>query len=299
MTFVDRLIVHRTSEQVHVRCPAKVNLFLKVLGKRSDGYHEIQTVMQTVTLFDELKVLKKTSGVSLLCWGEDVKESPENNLVFKAANLFLNRVHIRGGVRLELKKNIPIAAGLGGGSSDAACCLLALNELFGRSLPIGELKSLATQLGSDVPFFIEGGAALCTGRGEIVKLLRPAPQFGGILLVPKTSLKTTDMYASLKPEDFHDPDLEPTLRAIESGDLSRLSSALFNSFQRVALQKVPELVDLKSRLERVGSLAVVLSGSGPTLLGIFPGASEAEAALSRLTHEELAKTRFASTVTPF
>jgi 4-diphosphocytidyl-2-C-methyl-D-erythritol kinase len=299
MRLVERLTVHKTRREILIRCPAKVNLFLKVLGRRSDGYHEIQTVMQTVTLFDELKILRQRSGVSLTCSGEDFEGSPENNLAFKAADLFLKKGYGSGGVRIELKKNIPIAAGLGGGSSDAACCLLALNELFRGGVSEVELKSLAAQLGSDAPFFIEGGTALCTGRGEIVQPLRPAAQFSGILLVPKTSLRTTEMYASLKPGDFHGPDVELMLRAVEAGDLSRISSALFNSFQRVAFQKVPELVDLKIKLEQLGSVGVVLSGSGPSLFGVFASAPEAEVGLARLTRRELAKTRFSALVSSF
>jgi len=295
MRFVDRLILNRMDESLHIRCPAKVNLFLKVVGKRSDGYHEVQNVMQTVTLFDELKVRKKVSGVRLTCSEPELAGNPEQNLVFKAADLFLSRGYGRGGLRLELRKRTPIAAGLGGGSSDGACCLLALNELFGRSLSPEVLKALAGELGSDAPFFVEGGTALCTGKGEVVRQLRDAPRFAGILAAPDRRLKTAEIYRALDREDFCGPEVDDTLRAIEEGDLKGLCSALFNGLETVAFREAPELRKLKGKLEDVGSVGTVLCGSGPTLLAIFPGAREAEMGLSRLTQE----TGFAALVSAF
>jgi len=282
MRFIDRLILSRTEESIHLRCPAKANLFLKVVGKRTDGYHEVQNVMQTVTLFDELKLHKKSSGIVLTCSQNELAASPEQNLVFKAAELFFKKGCATGGAHLDLKKNIPVAAGLGGGSSDAACCLLALNELFGSELSPDSLRSMAAELGSDVPFFVEGGTALCTGRGDVVKKLRDAPPFVGILVSPGSPLKTSEMYASLTSEDFRGPDVEEILRPIKEGDLRRVCSSLFNAFERVAFQKLPELQRLKRELDELGSMGTVLCGSGPTILAIFPRFSQAASAVKQL-----------------
>lgn len=296
MRLVDRLIVSRTEEAVHIRCPAKVNFFLKVLGKRGDGYHEVQNVMQTVTLFDELKVRRQNAGVTLACSGEDIEGDAEENLAFRAVELFLKRGHGSGGIHLELRKNIPVTAGLGGGSSDASCSLLALNELFHAGLSADDLRSLAAELGSDAPFFVEGGTALCTGRGEIVRLLPPSPRFAGILACPKASLTTPEMYGLLQSQDAEGPDLDLVLRSIERGDLTKTCSVLFNSFERAAFQKVPELPRLKKKLEELGSIGVVLCGKGPSLLGIFLTPEEAERGLRRLTRSQELETRFAVVV---
>jgi len=296
---LDRLILSKTGDSIRVRCPAKVNLFLKVLGKRSDGYHEVQNVMQTVSLFDELSVRRQKEGVTLSCSGETIDGAAEENLVVRAANLFFRRGYARPGVHLELKKNIPVAAGLGGGSSDAACCLLALNQLFSAGLSNDTLREMAAELGSDVPFLIEGGTALCTGRGEVVEALPAAPPLGGILAAPDVRFKTSEMYSRLSEEDSHGPDVSEMLSSIASGEPCSLFSALFNTFERVAFQKAPELATLKSTLEKLGSQRAILCGSGPTLLGIFPTLAQAEAALQRLRLAVGAKTRFTAVVSSF
>ncbi|MDP2897884.1 MAG: 4-(cytidine 5'-diphospho)-2-C-methyl-D-erythritol kinase [bacterium] len=288
---LDRLILSKTGDSIRVRCPAKVNLFLKVLGKRSDCYHDVQNVMQTISLFDELSVRRQKEGVTLSCSGETIDGAAEENLVVRAANLFFRRGYARLGVHLELRKTIPVAGGLGGGSSDAACCLLALNELFAAGLSNDTLREMAAELGSDVPFFIEGGIALCTGRGEIVQPLSPAPPFTGVLVTPKSRFKTSEMYALLAQDDSDGPDLDDMLRSIESGDLASVCSALFNSFTTAAFRLAPELPRLRHILHRLGSMSVVLCGSGPTLLGVFQGIAQGEAAMRELQAASLGETR--------
>lgn len=294
-----RLILSKADDSIRLRCPAKVNLFLKVLGKRSDGYHDVQNIMQTVSLFDELSVRKQKEGVTLSCSGETIDGGPEENLVVRAANLFFRRGYARPGVHLELKKSIPVAAGLGGGSSDAACCLLALNELFAAGLSNDTLRELAAELGSDVSFFIEGGTALCTGRGEIVRPVKKAPPFAGILLTPKSRFKTSEMYALLAREDSEGPDLDDMLRSIESGDLASVCSALFNSFTTAAFRLAPELPMLRHILQKLGSMSVVLCGSGPTLLGVFQGIAQGEAAMRELQAASLGETRLVQLTASF
>jgi 4-diphosphocytidyl-2-C-methyl-D-erythritol kinase len=280
--YVDQLILSRMRESIRIRCPAKVNLFLRVLGKREDGYHEVENVMQTVTLFDELRIRKQTVGVKLTCSDSELGEHPEDNLAFQAAELFLDSGYGSNGVHLELWKKIPIAAGLGGGSSDGACCLLALNELFGSDLSAETLRCLAAKLGSDAPFFIEGGTALCTGRGEIIQPLRGSPRFTAILVTPDRHLRASEVYESLGPSDFAGPEADVMLRAMEEGNLERVCSALFNGLEGAVLRKAPELAPLKRSLEEGGSMGTVVSGSGPTIVGIFAYKENAEVALGRL-----------------
>lgn len=299
LRWLERLVLSRTDNSIRLRCPAKVNLFLKVLGKRNDGYHDVQNVMQTISLFDELSARKQKERVTLSCSGETIDGLAEENLVVRAANLFFRRGYARPGVYLELKKNIPVAAGLGGGSSDAACCLLALNELFAAGLSNDPLWEMAAELGSDVPFFIEGGTALCTERGEVVKPLPAAPRFAGILVTPETRFKTSEMYNLLSVEDMQGADVSEMLSSIASSEQSHLCSALFNSFERVAFQNAPEVVALKGALEKLGSQRVILCGSGPTLFGIFPTVAQAEAALQRFRLATAPKTRLAAVVSSF
>ena len=296
MRFVDQLTTAGTTGEVQIRCPAKVNLFLKVTRKRSDGYHEVQNVMQAVTLFDVLRVRKRKAGVVLKHSGREIPGSAEENLVFRAADLFLRRGHGAGGVEMELRKMIPVGAGLGGGSSDGACCLLALNELFGSGLMASELKLLASELGSDCPFFIEGGTAVCTGRGDVVRPLRVSARFGGILVTPEARVETAAMYSLLEAKDLEGPDVGEMIRSLESGEIEGVYSGLHNSFERVAFRSLPELRELKRGLEEAGAGAVILCGSGPTLLGFFPGGDEAESALGKLTGREGPKVRLAAAV---
>jgi 4-diphosphocytidyl-2-C-methyl-D-erythritol kinase len=271
--------LNQKAGSIHIRCPAKVNLFLRILGQREDGYHEVLNVMQTVTLFDELKVSKQERGVTLVCSDRELDRTPEENLAFRAADLFLRNGYGRGGIRLELRKNTPIAAGLGGGSSDGACCLLALNELFGSNLPAEELRSLSAKLGSDPPFFIAGGTALCTGRGDTVHQLTAAPGFAAIVATPKERLLAAEVYDFLGTEDFKGPEPGPMLEAIEHGDLKGICSALYNGLEKAVLRKMPCLEKVKRFFADAGSLGTVVCGSGPTILAIFSGVEEAEEGL--------------------
>jgi 4-diphosphocytidyl-2-C-methyl-D-erythritol kinase len=211
----------------------------------------------------------------------------------------LTRGYGRGGVRLELKKNIPVAAGLGGGSSDGACCLLALNHLFKTGLRDDVLRSLAAELGSDAPFFIEGGIALCTERGDVVKQLPQAPPFSGIVAAPGAALNTGKMYSLLSREDQGGPGVEKMLNAITNGNLSRVCSALFNTFQKLALREVPEVGELTKKLRDLGSMGTVLCGSGPTVLGIFAQAKEADTAFRQLMADKNKKAAFAALISAF
>jgi len=178
------------------RAPAKVNLVLRVLGRREDGYHEIASLMQSISLFDELDFSPHQRGIILRCPGNDLP-TDGRNLVYRAAAAFFRRTGIAGGVKIELRKRIPMAAGLGGGSSDAAATLSALNELYGAPLPAAELSSLAASLGADVPFFLFGPRAWAFGIGERLEPAAPLPPFHLVLLHPPFEVPTGPVYQGL------------------------------------------------------------------------------------------------------
>ncbi len=258
----------------HVRAPAKVNLYLEVLGRRPDGYHEIRTIMQAVSLYDELSFTVREDGqITLEAQGEGLP-GPDENLVVRAARLLRERAGCALGASIALRKGIPIAAGLGGGSSDCAAALRTLNRLWGLGLPADELARLAAELGSDVPFFIRGGTSLCEGRGERVCGLNVSATFDYLLVMPGFPVSTAEVYGSLHGALTRRSDVTTIgmLRgALESGDVELLSANLYNDLQGPAFLLAPELHRIWRRLQsagpRLGCPTFMLSGSGGTLLG--------------------------------
>ena len=262
------------------QAPAKVNLFLRVLGKRLDGYHEIFTLMQPVSLFDELEI--SVSGGEGVAVVSDSVEAPggEENLAYKAASLFLQGTAIRRRVEIAVKKVIPVGAGLGGGSSDAATVLLALTEMTGIWLPEGALMELASRLGSDVPFFIRSGPALAGGRGEKLKTVR-LPELHFVLINPGFHVSTAWVYSSLgltKVGENNNLLYSYEVPASQEG----VVEALANDLEAVTVSQYPEISGLKKMLKDAGALGTLMSGSGPTVFGVFHSRDEAERAYNSL-----------------
>ena len=257
-------------------CPAKVNLYLKVLGRRPDGYHEMVTVMQPLTLADELLVSRAAGGVSLICDHPGLPQGPEN-LVWRAAQLFFDALGTYPGVHLTLNKHIPVAGGLGGGSSDAAGTLLALNTLLGHPLDQGQLHGLAARLGADVPFFLGTGPAVARGVGDRLSPLK-LPPYWYILANPGLTLSTRWVYENLVLAE---------LEGREVLDPSRLDPGepalwVHNDLETVSLKHYPEIQGLLDLLQQVGARARGMSGSGPTVFGIFADRDSAWEAAQRL-----------------
>ncbi len=250
-----------------VRAPAKVNLSLEVLGRRPDGYHRIRTVMQAVSLFDELEFYPAGGArVELTCEHPHVP-TDERNLVTGAAHLLRRQMAVRRGVRVVLRKAIPVAGGLGGGSSDGAATLLALTRLWDLDLSVEALAEMAAELGSDVPFFIYGGTALCEGRGERVRPVPGAAEMHYALAMPGIAVSTAAVYGRWQNGlTSRDNASNNVLGAWASGDGGRLAAAVHNDLQETAFELCGELRDLCERLKEVtGSLGLprwVLSGSG-------------------------------------
>jgi len=257
--------------KLHLQAPAKINLYLKVVGRRPDGYHELSTWMQKLKLADEVALSSGSTGIKLHCPGTDLA-ADESNLAHKAAVLFFRKTGLKTGVEIELVKNIPIAAGLGGGSSDAAAVLTGLNKLFSAGLSDRELMELGLSLGADVPFFVSGcDAAIATGVGEKLEEKASLKECWFVLVNPGFPVSTKwafESFDSAQPVNF----------ALTSGDnpyiLGReidgsIPEKLFNDLESVTAARYPEVSKIKKELTDLGASGVLMSGSGPTVFGIF------------------------------
>lgn len=269
-----------------IKAPAKVNLTLEVLKRRKDGYHEIRSILQTIELYDELEI-EESNKPEFFCSRQDLNS--EDNLVVKAVRLLQESSGCRKSVRIRLKKNIPVAAGLGGGSSDTAAALRILNTLWELNLSTGELIRLAARLGSDVPYFILGGTALVRGRGEIVKPLPPVVPCWSVLLVPPVEThpdKTARMYRALTESDFTSGEITRSLarRIKAKGEIE--DSLLYNVFDEAAQKIYPRLPFFRKILaDAAGTDNILLAGSGPCIYMISKHESEASQIWQNLTNK--------------
>ena len=254
--------------------PCKVNLLLNILGKRPDGFHELETVLQPVKLFDELRFERGAEGIQLTC-SDPALPTDSANLVHRAAKEFLAEAGIKEGVRLHLEKRIPMAAGLGGGSGNAATTLLALNELFGRPLPPDRLHVIATSLGSDVPFFLQDHPALATGRGECIQPLEPFPALRGaafLLIHPGFGISTAWAYQQLArfPAALNGRRgrAHELVQSLTTGNLVGAGAQFYNALEAPALEKFPVLALCQEFLRANGVVATLMSGSGSTTFAV-------------------------------
>jgi 4-diphosphocytidyl-2-C-methyl-D-erythritol kinase len=267
--------------------PCKVNLLLNILGKRPDGFHELETVMQPVNLFDEIHFERGGNGIQLTC-DEPALPADSNNLVHRAADAFLKLHNPHADIRIRLQKRIPLAAGLGGGSGNAATTLLALNELFDRPLSTAKLNELAASLGSDVPFFLQNRPALATGRGEKIQPLDFFAALRGkafLLIHPGFGIATAWAYQSLArfPAALNGRRgrAEKLVSSLQAGDLRAASGEFYNALEAPALEKYPVLALFQEFLRANGALAALMSGSGSTTFAIAENQAAAESLMGK------------------
>jgi 4-diphosphocytidyl-2-C-methyl-D-erythritol kinase len=264
------------------KSPCKVNLLLNILGKRPDGYHALETVFQPVDFCDEITFARGGNGIQLSCSDRSLP-TDSRNLVFRAAEKFLAAAQITAGVRIHLEKKIPLAAGLGGGSGNAATTLLALNELFGSPLSLEKLHELAATLGSDINFFLQDKPALATGRGEKIRPLEHFPALRGrafFLVHPGFGISTPWAYQNLArfPEALNGRAgrAEELIARLQGPDLSAAANGFYNSLEAPALDKFPVLALYQEFLREQGALAALMSGSGSTTFAIAENLTAAE-----------------------
>jgi 4-diphosphocytidyl-2-C-methyl-D-erythritol kinase len=264
------------------KSPCKVNLILNILGRRADGFHELETVMQPVNLFDEISLERGGEGIQLSCNHPELP-TDSKNLVYRAADVFLKLHNLRAGIRIHLKKNIPLAAGLGGGSGNAATTLLGMNELFGSPLPVKTLEGIGAALGSDIPFFLYDQPCLATGRGEKVSTLENFPALKGnafLLIHPGFGISTPWSYQNLArfPEALNGQTgrAKKLIAALQSDHWPAVADGFYNSLEAPAFDKFPVLSLYKDFLRENGALVALMSGSGSTTFAIAENLSAAE-----------------------
>lgn len=262
-----------------LKSPAKLNLYLEVLNKRSDGYHEIETVFERIGLYDRIRLTLKEKGIKLLCDSPDVPVN-QANLAYKAAGLLKKRTGYPGGVEIKLNKRIPPASGLGGGSSNAATVMLGLNELWNLGLSRGELLKLGREIGSDVPFFLlDRSLAIGRGRGDELVPLPDIKPLWHFLIVPKFRVFTRDAYNCLKKRHFcltkRKNIVKILVYALKKRDFGLLGDWLYNRLEEVAVEKHKQIQQLKETLRAMGAKAIAMSGSGPTVFAIAQTKEEA------------------------
>jgi len=259
---------------ISVLSPAKINLLLRVLRKRYDGYHDLYSVMQPVTLYDNITIeAGEGSGIVVECPGSGLP-TDDSNLAFRAAELLLEKVGVKKRVSITIDKKIPVGAGLGGGSSNAAAVLMALNSLLDAGLTEKELMEMGSTLGSDVPFFILRGPALATGRGEVLERIR-LPGCHYILINPGFQVSTAWVYGRLDlTKNLENNTLTYSRQAFEG--CGQIKERLFNDLEPVTAARHPEIPALKELLMENGASGALMSGSGPTVFGLFEGRERAE-----------------------
>lgn len=283
---------------MRLRALAKINLGLDVLRKREDGYHELRMIMQTINMYDQLDIeISKTPGIKITTNLPFIPVN-ESNLVYKAAKLLMDEFQVEQGITVDLQKFIPVAAGMAGGSSDAAAALVGINRLFKLGLSQKELMDRAVNIGADVPYCVMRGTALAEGIGEKLTRITQVPDCFVLIGKPGINVSTKAAYESLQLDKISShPDIDGMIGDIERGDLLAMTQKMGNVFEPGIIEKYPVIGEIKALMESHGALKAMMSGSGPTVFGIFDDREKMEAAAEVLRESRLAKTVFATEVT--
>lgn len=255
-------------KKLSVKAPAKINLALDVLHKRPDGFHEVEMVMTNVDLADRLELTELRRNEIIIESTSGFVPDDQRNLAFQAAALLKKKFNIRQGIAIKIDKQIPVAAGLAGGSSDAAATLRGLNELWELGLTYDELADIGSEIGSDVAFCVYGGTALAKGRGEIIKPIDAPPPCWVILAKPSIGVSTAEVYRRLRTSEMNHPDVNGMMQAIEDKNYEAICDLLGNVLEDVTLKLHPEVRQIKEKMESLGADGVLMSGSGPTVFGL-------------------------------
>ncbi|WP_414840398.1 4-(cytidine 5'-diphospho)-2-C-methyl-D-erythritol kinase [Carnobacterium sp. TMP28] len=258
------------------KAPAKINLTLDVLHKREDGYHELEMVMTSVDLADYVTVKTLENDTIIIQSNNGFLPLDQRNHAYKAARLIKDRFNIQLGVEMMIRKNIPIAAGLGGGSSDAAATLRGLNKLWNLKLSLAELAELGAEVGSDVPYCIYGGTAFVSGRGEKIEQLEAVPQCWVVLVKPKKGISTGTVFSALSYETLRHPSTQSMITAIQEQDYLKMTSSIGNSLEEASTIRQPSIEKIKQKMISFGADAALMSGSGPTIFALCRKYSRAQ-----------------------
>lgn len=277
-------------KEISVKALAKINLGLDVVRRREDGYHEVRMVMQTIHLFDRLEIKKIQGGNITIATNLSFLPTNENNLVYKAAKLLMDEFHIGDGIDVKLYKHIPVAAGMAGGSTDAAAVLYGMNRIFDLGLTKEELMERGVKIGADVPYCIMRGTALAEGIGEKLTALPPMVKCPVLIAKPQINVSTRFVYENLKlnAKTVH-PDINKLVDDITEKDLKKIALDMGNVLETVTIPNYPVIAEIKEQMMEHGAAGSMMSGSGPTVFGLFEKEDTAEAAYEAIRESGLAK----------
>lgn len=270
-------------DRMYLKAYGKINLALDVLRKREDGYHEVRMIMQTVGIYDGIEMVKTDSGKIEIDTNIYYLPTNENNIVYKAVRLLFDEFHIKSGIRISLNKFIPVSAGMAGGSSDAASVLFGINKMFDLKLSMKELMERGVKLGADVPYCIMRGTALSEGIGEKLKRLPDMVKCPVLIAKPHISVSTKFVYENLRADELvSHPDIDGMITAIKNQDLHGIASKMENVLETVTIKEYPQIDDIKKAMLKENALNSLMSGSGPTVFGLFEHETDAYAAKERI-----------------
>ena len=277
-------------KEIRLKARAKINLGLDVVRKREDGYHEVRMIMQTINLYDKIVLRKQEEAGIRVRTNLSYLPANEDNLVYKAARLLMDEFAVEEGVSIDLNKYIPVAAGMAGGSSDAAAVLVGVNRMFDLGLTGHQLMERAVKIGADVPFCVMRGTALAEGIGEKLTPLPMMPKCHILIAKPKVYVSTKFVYGNLRAGEltFH-PDIDGQVEALREGNLKKLAALMGNVLETVTIPEYPVIEEIKQSMMKHGALNAMMSGSGPTVFGLFEEKDAAEKAYRELMEGEAAR----------
>lgn len=267
---------------MRIKAYAKINLSLDIVGKREDGYHLLEMIMQTIDIYDEITIEKQNKGITIKC-NKPYVPTNEKNLAYKAASLFMEKYNIKDGVNIYIKKNIPVCAGLAGGSTDGAAVLKIMNRLFNINASTEELMEMSLKLGADVPYCIKGGTALCEGIGEKVTELKPFKDKILVLVKPPFGVSTKSVYQEFNIDKAKShPDTKSIIKYIEEDNLKFVCNNMKNLLENVTLKKHKILINIKEEMRYLGASGTMMSGSGPTIFAFFDDMQKAQRCFEKM-----------------
>ncbi len=285
-------------DRIQLKALAKINLGLDVLRRREDGYHEVKMIMQTISLHDDLEIRRIKTPEIQVKTNLYYLPTNENNLVYKAAKLLMDEFGIKEGVAIQLKKRIPVAAGMAGGSTDGAAVLWGMNQMYGLGLSRQELMERGVKLGADVPYCVQRGTALAEGIGERLSVLPSMPKCTILIAKPGISVSTKFVYENLHANDLkpeQHPDVDRMIEAMKEKNLDLLCERMGNVLETVTIPAYPVIQEIKEHMMACGAAGAMMSGSGPTVFGIFHSPVQAKAAMKDLKVNGLAKQLYLTT----
>jgi len=284
-------------DNITLKALAKINLGLDVVRRREDGYHEVRMVMQTIHLYDKLDIKKTTESGIAITSNLSYVPTNENNLVYKAGKLLMDEFNITEGVAVHLQKRIPVAAGMAGGSSDAAAMLYGVNEIFELGLSRKELMERGVKIGADVPYCLMRGTALAEGIGEKLTSLPPMVKCPVLIAKPAISVSTKFVYENLKlNEETEHPDIDQLVTDIQNKDLQQIANHMGNVLESVTIPEYPVIAQIKEQMMKSGAINSMMSGSGPTVFGLFEDEETARKAYEDMVQSGLAKQIYVTSI---